>query len=277
MTGIPQDALRWFRRARSEGRILALLFDYDGTLTPVVERPGLAVLAPQMREVLASLAARPEVRLGVISGRGLTDLKRMVALDGIDYVGTAGLEMELGGERITHPDAEQAQSLLDALAIDLRGTLAAYPGAWLEIKPLGVTVHYRQVAEILLGPLQEILGPLLRSQTDRFHVLPGPMAVEIVPELGWTKGTAVEAILKRLDRPFAACFAGDHANDASAFETVDRCGGISIGVGPEAPVCAKFRLDSPQTLFDLLVEVVVQLESRSARRDRSVAMQNGRN
>ena len=51
------------RRAK---RIL-LLFDYDGTLTPIVERPELARLAEGTRERLASLARGDRFLLGVIS------------------------------------------------------------------------------------------------------------------------------------------------------------------------------------------------------------------
>ena len=51
-------------RARSwprtgAGRPLALLFDYDGTLTPIVRHPSLARLSAANRDRLARLTALP--------------------------------------------------------------------------------------------------------------------------------------------------------------------------------------------------------------------------
>jgi trehalose-phosphatase len=57
---------------------LSLLFDYDGTLTPIVERPCLARLAQGTRDLLQALARVPGVGVGIISGRELTDLRHLV-------------------------------------------------------------------------------------------------------------------------------------------------------------------------------------------------------
>ena len=53
------------------GRRAAVFLDYDGTLTPIVDRPDLALLSDGMRDILHALAARCSV--AVISGRGLDD------------------------------------------------------------------------------------------------------------------------------------------------------------------------------------------------------------
>ena len=42
------------RRLRDQTQVL-LLFDYDGTLTPIVEHPDAAVLAPPVKQLLARL------------------------------------------------------------------------------------------------------------------------------------------------------------------------------------------------------------------------------
>ena len=43
------------KQLQNSSKVL-LLFDYDGTLTPIVDRPDLAVLAPETRNVLLSLS-----------------------------------------------------------------------------------------------------------------------------------------------------------------------------------------------------------------------------
>jgi trehalose-6-phosphatase len=43
---------------RLDGRTLALFYDFDGTLTPIVDDPDAAVLAPATRTALARLSER---------------------------------------------------------------------------------------------------------------------------------------------------------------------------------------------------------------------------
>ena len=55
-----------------ESRELAVFLDYDGTLTPIVARPELAVLAEDMRATLDQLAQGCTV--AIVSGRALADV-----------------------------------------------------------------------------------------------------------------------------------------------------------------------------------------------------------
>ncbi len=52
-----------------EARHILLLTDYDGTLTPIVERPELASLSKDTRRLLQALARQRYFTAGVISGR----------------------------------------------------------------------------------------------------------------------------------------------------------------------------------------------------------------
>src|SRR5262249_29183323 len=75
MTMVKAD---WPARALAEyrtGRPLVLLFDYDGTLTPIVAHPSLAVLPAPTQTLLATLAGVDGVTVGVVSGRALGHLK----------------------------------------------------------------------------------------------------------------------------------------------------------------------------------------------------------
>ncbi len=66
------------RQLASSPRVL-LLFDYDGTLTPIVARPEIAVLSDEIRRSLSVLAEMDRFVVGVVSGRGLDDLEDLVA------------------------------------------------------------------------------------------------------------------------------------------------------------------------------------------------------
>lgn len=257
-----QAILAWLQQARCPPRTLVLLLDYDGTLVPLADRPDLARLPPSVRMLLVRLAGRPGIRLGVISGRSLDELQRIVRVAGIDYAGTNGLELRLQGCEIHHPEARRAKGLLAEVKAHLDKGLSAYQGVWVEAKPFGLTLHYRQVPLDQQARLRASAEMLLQPWAGGLRVDPGPMALEIVPDLGWTKGTAVRMMIDQagLDRP-AVCYAGDHANDAAAFDTVAALGGISIGIGQDAPPSAQFRLPEPAALHALLADLLAQLPS----------------
>jgi trehalose-phosphatase len=72
---------------RTGGR-LALFFDFDGTLAPLVTHPDLATCPPATSNVLAALARLPRVTAGIVSGRMLSDLKAKINLPSLYYAVT---------------------------------------------------------------------------------------------------------------------------------------------------------------------------------------------
>jgi trehalose-6-phosphatase len=68
------------------------------------------------------------------------------------------------------------------------------------------------------------------------------MAVEAVPNLGWTKGTAITWLSKKIGKPVLPIYAGDHANDAEAIAATKALNGVAIGVGPNSPRSADHKL-----------------------------------
>jgi len=257
----PEMVLQWLQAARRQGRTLLLMFDYDGTLTPIVEHPDLAVLAPEVRGVLRGLAEQPGVRIAILSGRSLEDLKRLVQVPGIDYAGCGGLELQLGGVVTQHPQAAKARALLSEVRCRLEQRVSPFAGAWIEVKPLGLTVHFREVAEDRVEALRASLREALKPGADALRVLPGPAALEIFPEVGWSKGTAVRMMVQHAGQgALAPCYFGDHANDASAFEAVAALGGMAVGIGESAPASARFRLTDSHAVHDLLASLLEMLD-----------------
>src|SRR3989339_69757 len=84
-------------RIRARDRQLLVSLDYDGTLTPIVERPERAVLSGEMRRIVSELADLCTV--AVISGRDLSEVKRLVGLDKIYYAGSHGFDISGPGDR----------------------------------------------------------------------------------------------------------------------------------------------------------------------------------
>ena len=77
-----------------EAQNLFLFLDYDGTLTPIVSTPDLALCPSEVKATLVKLRDLPKVSLAIISGRSLEDIREKVGIPGIIYVGNHGLEIE---------------------------------------------------------------------------------------------------------------------------------------------------------------------------------------
>ena len=249
--------------AYRHGSSLVLLFDYDGTLTPIVEHPRLAVLDRKTRRLLANLADRPRVYVGILSGRELDELKSLVRVPGLYLAGMGGMELDLRGLRIVHPHADQVAETMRRLAEHLEGQVTAHQGAWLEKKRLGLTVHYRQLPGHLLDSLQAAVTDVTQDFASEVRITQGPKAWEITPTKGWNKGTAVRLILADYGTNGDALFyAGDGANDAEAIEEVAAMGGITVGVGADAPSIVACRLPNHAALLSFLGNLDASLEKR---------------
>lgn len=239
------------------GERLVLVFDYDGTLTPLVAHPSLARLGTILRGLLARLAGTPRVTVGVVSGRALENLIETVGLAGLHFGGTCGLELDLRGERILPIEALQSRQLIDSLidAVEIR--LPPYPGAWVEKKPFGLTVHYRQLATEKIESLRDEIAALLEPHVTDLRLLDGPLAIEVLPDIEQDKGTALRAIVAHGgSEPATVFYAGDAANDAPALAAAVELGGIALGIGPDPPSVAQYRLPDPDALTELLAALV---------------------
>ena len=260
---VNEDGARVLHRlvsAYRDGRTLALLFDYDGTLAPIVEHPRLALLAPEKRRLLARMAALPRLAVGVLSGRSLTDVTSLVGVPGLYYAGTGGMEIDLRGHRLRHPKEREGAALITSVAERLADIPGRWSGAWIERKPVGLTVHYRAVAADRIEELIGSVGRYLSPWSTRLTTFEGPMAIEVVPRDGWTKGAAVQIILDHVGQAAVLpVYAGDDANDADALALVAARGGIPIGVGTEAPPAAACRLPDPDAIVELLAALLDSL------------------
>jgi trehalose 6-phosphate synthase/phosphatase len=255
-------ALAQFVEARARGAGLVLLFDYDGTLVPIAGHPRLAVMPESARRRLARLARMPAMFVGIVSGRTIDDLRDRVGLAHAYYAGTGGLEIACGHTAILQLDPARVTPLLADVAASVSCVLNGYAGAWLEQKPLGLTAHYREVAPRRTDAIRRAVADAVRPWFHSVRVVDGPMAVEITPDLGWTKGTALRIIARHAAGAAALpLYAGDAMNDADAMIAAAELGGLTLGVGAQAPAIAQYRLAdsaSLETCLDELLEIVAE-------------------
>jgi len=226
---------------RSDGRIL-IATDFDGTLCPISESPAEVKLAPATVEILRHVAICPRVKLAVISGRALSDVRRKVPVD-IIFAGNHGLEIAGGGLEFVHDGALQLRPSLEEACLVLREAIREWPGAWVEDKLLSATLHFRRVdprhhSSLLFTARRRIgaFGPKLALRM-------GNRALEIRPKVEWDKGTALRYIQQGAG-PFDACIClGDDRTDESMFRANLEQLNISVG-RPRGTVANHYLSDS---------------------------------
>jgi len=77
-----------------KGRDAFLFLDYDGTLVPITDTPQKARMPSELKSLLTELSQIPGCKVAIISGRPLEDIKNIVGIQEIIYVGNHGFEIE---------------------------------------------------------------------------------------------------------------------------------------------------------------------------------------
>ena len=161
-------------------------------------RPARSWPGPHRRllELLSRLAAQADLKVMVVSGRPLNDLQELLPVPGLDFLGSHGGEAFIGGRLHPLPIAAVDEQELSRWRNRLASRLQPFQGWWIEDKPQGLALHYRQVAPEhtyefigILGILQEQL-----RQEGRWQLLAGKKVHEILPQ-GVSKGAAIQLIL----------------------------------------------------------------------------------
>src|SRR5438270_13330234 len=85
------------------GKRSAVFLDYDGTLTPIRDRPEDAVISDSMREAVRRLAER--VPVVVVSGRDRRVVQELMGLDNLIVAGSHGSDIWSPPGRSTRREA----------------------------------------------------------------------------------------------------------------------------------------------------------------------------
>jgi trehalose 6-phosphate phosphatase len=227
--------------AAEPGRV-ALLFDVDGTLAPIVTRPEDARVPDETRSLLRELATRYAL-VACVSGRSSAEARRIVGVEELFYVGTHGLELAPGAA-VWRDQIERFAAGVD------------WPAEWIEDKGLSLSLHYRQ------SPEPEQSRPALERIAEAAEEVGlrarfGRLLLEILPPLEADKGTAIRALLDEREL-VRALYAGDDATDLDAFRGLE---GLELGIcvalsSSEAPAAlieaADIVLAGPGELVELL-------------------------
>ena len=241
----------------------AIFLDYDGTLTPIVARPELAILSDAVRQLLRDLSATCPVT--IVTGRDVEVVRELVAIDRLGYVGSHGLDI-VGPPKsgLRHQVAEAFGPELDAVESTLRRRTDGIDGVLVERKRFSISTHVRQV-DPRWHPRVEAIVDGLRQAHPALRREEGKMVYELRPDIDWDKGAAVRWLLDGMGiDPSAALYVGDDLTDETVFAALAGHGGTVVVAGTQdrRTTFAQFRLSNPDGVRMLLERLVAHRAPR---------------
>jgi trehalose 6-phosphate phosphatase len=235
------------------------VFDFDGTLAPIVSDPEIARMRTTTRRLLREVSSL--YRCAVVSGRALGDL-----LPRVEKIPLWAVLGNHGSESEARPDGKgRTHRVVRTWRRELERRLTGLPGVWIEDKGYTLTIHYRDAPR--------------PSRAARFVVLagralPGARLIDshfglnVLPATAPHKGTAV-AGLRRRARCEVALYVGDDGSDELVFAGRADPSLLTVRIGRSRGSDASFYLRD-QAEIDRL------LETLSAQRDRGHGNRNSR-
>lgn len=235
-----------------------LFFDFDGTLSNIVEKADQARPLQGAPKMLASLARRHQVV--IVSGRSAHQLLQWLGPE-VEIWGTHGAERTENGEVVL---TDAVAPYVDEMAKVFQEAVSSIeesrePGIYAEDKRVITTIHYRPAPDHRHA--RAFVEDLVRSLAAKHDVTysSSRSAFEIKPPVELSKRQVVVERTRTSDLR-AALYVGDDTVDLSAFDALDeveREGVSTLRVAvdsEEAPAELLRRADvvlgSPQEVLD---------------------------
>lgn len=251
-----RPAFRNWPEIRNElkaARRWAFFLDFDGTLAKLRRRPRDVRMSGMARSVLKRLAAHPNVVVTVVTGRRLRNVRKLVALNELRYVGVHGGERDEGQVALS----AGSRAALEEAKRSVQRLLRRASGLWIEDKGVSVAVHYRNARARAVECVAETVSEIVAVRKDGLHVLHGSKVWEILPREIPGKVSALEKVLND-DRPdTAVIYMGNDGTDEVAFAALPNR--ITVQVGDEWSTSARFFVRSPAEALRLLARMEKEL------------------
>ncbi|KAF8449627.1 putative alpha,alpha-trehalose-phosphate synthase subunit TPS2 [Terfezia claveryi] len=256
-----------------KGNKRLMMFDYDGTLTPIVRDPDSAIPTDKVIRTIKKLAADAGNEVWIISGRDQEFLAKWMG-----HIPELGLSAEHGCF-MRHPHSTEWVNLTESTdmswqqkIMDIFGLYTdRTPGTIIERKKCAITWHYRKAdhdfAAIQVKECQELLESTVAKDYD-LEVMPGKCNLEVRPKFV-NKGEIAKQLLQEYrekdgQKVFVLC-AGDDTTDEDMFRSLresplPRQEFFTVHIGPSSKhTMADYHLSEPADLIEsigLLVGIV---------------------
>jgi trehalose 6-phosphate phosphatase len=245
-----------------------LFLDIDGTLSNFTINPNDSIIPRPTLDLLQALQDHG-MNIAVVTGRSLTEAKKMLSPLSLPIAATHGLEIALDSSLNQDEDLNDVNTLsidtleLDKIKQDILRSCTVYDDFFIESKPYSVALHFRK-NPVLADEAYCLMKEVLETYPD-WVLKPGKYVWEAVPR-GVNKGTAILCLLSKITNQASndtcAIFIGDDMTDEAGFRAIQdskKMGegldqppkGLGIKVGRES-TCAHYYVNDINEVTDLL-------------------------
>ncbi|KAG8083847.1 hypothetical protein GUJ93_ZPchr0010g7904 [Zizania palustris] len=235
----------------AKGKRLVLFFDYDGTLSPIVDNPENAIMSDEMRDAVRYVASL--FPTAIISGRSRDKVFDFVKLSELYYAGSHGMDImgpirksEFSGQHVKcirstdskgkevnlFQPASEFLPMISEVFNKLGETVKNIDGAKMEDNKFCVSVHYRNVAPHDYAEVHQRVTAVLRNYPC-LRLTHGRKVLEVRPVIDWNKGKAVEFLLESLGlsekEDVVPIYVGDDKTDEDAFKVL-KANNLGFGI-----------------------------------------------
>lgn len=245
-----------FQEKLNKAKRVLLFLDYDGTLSPLIKDPNKAHMPATIKNRLRELSRKKNIKLAVISGRALSDVRKRVGLKGIAYAGNHGFEVFIAGKNyFTRPLPKGSLSVLRKVKRLLRRGLAGVEGIVFEDKGPFFAIHYRKAdtsqISLVKAVFAEVTRPLIKQK--KIIATRGKKFLEARPNINCTKADAFRLFEKKFKKTKSdiTVFAGDDITDEDIFRVM-RSPDIGVRIGRKKTSHAAYFLKNIREVSKLL-------------------------
>lgn len=174
------------------------MFDYDGTLTPIVRDPAAAIPSSRLLKIVDTLTADPNNQFWIISGRDQAFLEKWWGNMNVGLSAEHGCFMRDVGSKTWY---NLAESFDMSWQLKVEEVYAKYtektPGSHIEMKKIAVTWHYRRAdPELGLFQAEKCMEELQNGIGKEYdvEVMAGKANVEVRPRF-LNKGEIVKRLV----------------------------------------------------------------------------------
>lgn len=260
------DRSKLLLQYRHAGKRL-FMFDYDGTLTPIVKDPAAAIPSDRVIRTLKTLAADPVNQVWIISGRDQAFLDEWMG-----HIPELGLSAE-HGSFMRHPRSDVWENLTETMDMswqqEVLDVFQRYTertqGSFVERKKIALTWHYRRAdpeyGAFQARECQKLLEETVAKKYD-VEVMTGKANLEVRPRFVNKGEIAKRLVLEYGEEEgqppeFVLCL-GDDFTDEDMFRSLlqsklpsDHVFSVTVGASSKQTL-ASWHLVEPSDVISIL-------------------------
>lgn len=247
-----EAGIRRLDAAVKEGMLC--VFDFDGTLAPIVPDADKAYLPEEIKQRLLHLMQLAPV--AILTGRSVKDIGSRLGFEPHHLLGNHGIEGLPGWEARARQYRDLCRDWVGKLKTALQADESFDPGIQIEDKTYSLSVHYRHVAD--QKNMESRLAELFSKLVPDARVVDGKCVFNLLPADAEHKGSAMEKLMA-VTGASSAIYVGDDVTDEDVFR-LRHPQVLSVRVESSESSAAELYLPQPDDMLTLLDELIKRLQ-----------------